>query len=303
MGAGLLYGGLAGVFLGSVLLVLTLAPGRGDEKDGVAGAVRSIEHDYTGHGRPLAEGGAESSLMRRFRSLALRLSPAGVVGAMQERLDRAGNPGGWSPERLLSFKGFGLVAGAAVGLLFMLRAPGYGPLLVPGFGAAGFFVPDVLLYNQGLRRQEDIGQTLPDVLDLLVVSVESGLGFDAALARVGQNTRGPLSAELVRVMQEVQIGKSREEALRAMSHRSSVPELRTFVGALVQASDLGIPIGKVLREQAGEMRVKRRQRAEERAQKLAVKITIPVVFCLFPAIFLVLLGPGIIAYLSGSGLR
>ncbi|MEO3784871.1 type II secretion system F family protein [Actinocorallia sp. B10E7] len=303
MGAWLLYGGLAGVFLGVLLLVLTLVWGGRDGREGAAGAVRSIERDYAGRGRSPFEGRAESALMRRFRGLALRLSPAGVVGAMQERLDRAGNPGGWTPERLLSFKGCGLVAGGVVGLLFMLRAPGYGPLLVPAFGAAGFFLPDLLLYNEGLKRQENIGRTLPDILDLLVVSVESGLGFDAALARVGQNTRGPLAAELVRVMQEVQIGKSREEALRAMSHRSSVPELRTFVGALVQASDLGIPIGKVLREQAGEMRVKRRQKAEERAQKLAVKITIPVIFCLFPAIFLVLLGPGIISYLSGSGFR
>lgn len=303
MGEGVLYGGLAGVFLGLVLLVLTLVPARRDGEEGVSGAVRAIERDYAGRGRAPARGGGESALMRRFRALALRLSPAGVAGRMQERLDRAGNPGGWTPERLLSFKGCGLVVGAAAGLLLLLRAPVYGPLPVLLLGAAGFFLPDVLLYNQGLKRQESIGRTLPDILDLLVVSVESGLGFDAALARVGQSTGGPLAAELVRVMQEVQIGKSREEALRAMSHRSSVPELRTFVGALVQASDLGIPIGKVLREQAGEMRTKRRQRAEERAQKLAVKITVPVVFCLFPAIFLVLLGPGIIAYLSGSGLR
>lgn len=303
MGVGLLYGGLAGVFLGVVLLVLALTLKGGDQEKGVAGAVRSIERDYAGRGLSLTSVRIESSLMRQFRALALRLSPAGVAGKMQERLDRAGNPGGWTPERLLSFKGCGLMAGVVLGLLLTLRAPGYGPLLVVLFGAAGFFLPDVLLYNQGLKRQEDIGRTLPDVLDLLVVSVESGLGFDAALARVGQNTTGPLAGELVRVMQEVQIGKSREEALRAMSHRSSVPELRTFVGALVQAAELGIPIGKVLREQANEMRTKRRQRAEERAQKLAVKITVPVVFCLFPAIFLVLLGPGIIAYLSGSGLR
>jgi tight adherence protein C len=303
MGAGVLYGGLAGVFLGIVLLVLALAPARRDGEEGAAGAVRAIERDYAGRGLALSEEDRESVWMRRFRALALRLSPSGVVERMQERLDRAGNPGGWTPERLLSFKGAGLVAGAAAGLLLALRAPGYGPLMVLALGAGGFFLPDVLIYNQGLKRQEDIGRTLPDILDLLVVSVESGLGFDAALARVGQNADGPLAAELIRVMQEVQIGKSREEALRAMSHRSSVPELRTFVGALVQASDLGIPIGKVLREQAGEMRVKRRQRAEERAQKLAVKITVPVVFCLFPAIFLVLLGPGVIAYLSGSGLR
>lgn len=304
MGSLPLYLGLAAIAGSLVLLVFALRGGEPDES-GPAGALRAIERDYAGRRSPrLADwGSTESALMAQFRALALRLSPRGVVGKYQERLDFAGNPGGWSPERMLSFKGLGLFIGVFTSAIFVLRTPGFGLLLVLAFAALGFFLPDLLLYNTGLKRQESIGKTLPDVLDLLVVSVESGLGFDAALARVGRSTKGALAGELVRVMQEIQIGKSREEALRALAGRSSVAELRAFVNALIQASDLGIPIGKVLREQAGEMRIKRRQKAEEKAQKLAVKITIPVIFCLFPALFLVLLGPGVITYLDHNPLR
>lgn len=294
-----LYGSLGAIALAIVLLVLALTrPAEQEDELGAAGGLRAIERDYGTRGaKVFADGSTTSVMMLRFQKLALRLSPGGVTGRLQERLDFAGNPAGWTPERLLSFKGVGLAIGFAVALLYTVRLPVYGPVLGLAFGAAGFFIPDILIYNTGLRRQEKIGRTLPDVLDLLVVSVESGLGFDAALARVGENTKGPLAAELVRVMQEIRIGKTREEALRAMSNRSSVVELRSFVGALVQANELGIPIGKVLREQAGEMRVKRRQSAEEKAQKLTVKITIPVVFCIFPAIFIVIIGPGVLNYL------
>lgn len=160
--------------------------------------------------------------------------------------------------------------------------------------AAGFFLPDLLVHNAGLRRQTEIRTALPDVLDLLVVSVEAGLGFDAALDRVARNIDGPLAGELSRVMQEMQIGMSREDALRGLAQRTSVDELKSFVAALVQASDLGIPIGKVLREQGKEMRIKRRQLAEETAQKLPVKITFPVMICIMPALFIVVLGPGVL---------
>jgi tight adherence protein C len=167
----------------------------------------------------------------------------------------------------------------------------------------GFFLPELLVYNAGVRRQDAITKTLPDVLDLLCVSVEAGLGFDAALSRVARNTTGPLAGELARVLQEMQIGKSREEALKALSGRTSVAELRTFVAALVQASDLGIPIGNVLREQAKEMRLKRRQRAEEIAQKLPVKITFPVIVCILPALFIVVIGPGVLSLMQTLGKR
>ena len=134
-------------------------------------------------------------------------------------------------------------------------------------GAIGFFLPDVLLYNSGHKRQSKIQIHLPDAIDMLTICVEAGLGFDAALAQVARNTNGPLAAEFARSLQEMQIGKSRSQALRAMADRTTVPELRVFVSALVQATELGIPVAQVLREQAKEMRVRRRQRAEGRRRR------------------------------------
>jgi len=154
---------------------------------------------------------------------------------------------------------------------------------------------DVLLYNAGVKRQEKLQRALPDALDMLTVCVEAGLGFDAALAQVARNTTGPLAAEFSRVLQEMQIGKSRSQALRSLTDRTTVPELRSFVSALVQAGELGITIADVLREQAREMRLRRRQRAEEKAQKVPVKILFPLVFCLFPSMFIVIIGPGMIS--------
>ena len=159
---------------------------------------------------------------------------------------------------------------------------------------AGFFVPDLLVYNAGLKRQELIQKTLPDALDMLTVSVEAGLGFDAALSQVTKNTDGPLAGEFFRVLQEMQIGKSRAAAFRAMTDRTTVPDLRNFVSSLVQADTLGVPIAGVLREQAKEMRLKRRQRAEEKAQKIPIKILFPMIFFIFPAMFVVIIGPGAI---------
>jgi tight adherence protein C len=158
-----------------------------------------------------------------------------------------------------------------------------------------FFLPDVLLYNRGIKRQELILAGLPDALDMLTVCVEAGLGFDAALAQVARNTQGPLAEEFARGLQEMQIGLSRAQALRAVADRTTVSELRAFASSLVQASELGIPVARVLREQTVEMRVRRRQRAEEKAQKVPVKIMFPVVACLFPALLVVIVGPGVIS--------
>jgi tight adherence protein C len=158
----------------------------------------------------------------------------------------------------------------------------------------GYWVPDVVLYDMSARRQEKIRNTLPDIMDTLIVSVEAGLGFDAALAQVTRYGRGPLAGEFARVLQEMQIGRSRVDALRALGQRTNVSELRSFCAIVVQATELGVPIANVLREQSKEMRIRRRQHAEERAQKVPVKILFPLIFCLFPAVFIVVLGPGVI---------
>lgn len=292
-GSALLYGGLGALGLAVVAFVVAVMPRRQGEPS-VNRAVATIEQRYT-HDAKARGGKAEPvQLPGWLRGLALRLSPAEVSGTLQRRLDVAGNPGGWTPDRILAAKGFGLVALGALGALFGLHNVA---LLVVGGAigaAAGFFLPDVLLYNSGLKRQQRIPLAMPDALDLLTICVEAGLGFDAALAQVARHTTGPLAAEFARVLQEMQIGKSRGEALRAMSERSTVPELRAFVSALIQSTELGIPVGNVLREQARELRVRRRQRAEAQAQKVPVKITFPLIGCLFPALLIIILGSGII---------
>jgi tight adherence protein C len=161
-------------------------------------------------------------------------------------------------------------------------------------GTVGFFLPDLMLYNTGVKRQAKIQLALPDTLDMLTVCVEAGLGFEAALMQVARNTSGPLGAEFARVLQEMQIGNTRSQALRGMADRTTVRELRAFVTALIQAGELGIPVAGVLREQAKEMRLRRRQRAEAMAQKVAVKICFPLITCLFPALFVIVIGPGAI---------
>jgi tight adherence protein C len=230
-----------------------------------------------------------------LRSIALRLSPSGVAHGLQHRLDLAGNPPTWTPDRVLAAKGLCLLVGAGLGGLLGFRSAGW---LVAGLatGAAfGFFLPDLLLLNAGQKRQTLVRRALPDALDMLTVCVEAGLGFDAALAQVARNTTGPLAQECARVLQEMQIGKSRNEALRALTDRTTVPELRSFVSALAQAGELGVPVASVLREQAREMRLRRRQRAEEQAQKVPVKILFPLITCLFPAMFVIIIGPGAIS--------
>lgn len=236
-------------------------------------------------------------------ALARRLSPSGVAGRIQHHLDLAGNPPDWSVERVLAYKGVGLVGGAAVGALLGSGSAMGLVLWCTGFAAAGFFLPDLLTYNKGLKRQQQVQNTLPDALDMLTVSVEAGLGFDAALSQVTKNTDGPLAGEFFRVLQEMQIGRSRAAAFQSMIDRATVDDLRTFVSAIVQADTLGISIANVLREQSKEMRLKRRQRAEEKAQKIPIKILFPMIFFIFPALFVVIIGPDaitIIRTLAGT---
>jgi tight adherence protein C len=295
--SGLLYGGIAALTLAVFVLAAAVMPRRREQR-GVPGALAAIDRRYTrdistGAGR--ARGGAGPfKLPGWLPDVAARLSPASARGSLQRRLDVAGNPEGWTPERMLAVKAVALVVLGAVGAL--LGLPHLGVLVLTGGigAAAGFFLPDVLLHNSGVKRQQRLAVSLPEALDLLTICVEAGLGFDAALAQVARNLNGPLAREFARVLQEMQIGKSRAEAMRALAERTSVPELRAFVAALTQSAELGIPVASVLREQAREMRVRRRQRAEAQAQKVPVKITFPLIGCLLPALFVVILGAGVI---------
>ena len=291
-GSALLFGGLGALALAIAALAVGFMPAR-PEQPSIGRALVTIEERYSRE----KSGGASREPFKLpdwLERLALRLSPAGIATVMQRRLDVAGNPRGWTTDRLLAVKGLGLIVLALLGTLYGLHNP---ELLIVGGGLGaviGFFLPDLLLHNSGLKRQQEIPRALPDALDMLTICVEAGLGFDAALAQVARHTPGPLAAEFARALQEMQIGKSRTEALRAMADRTTVPELRMFVSAMVQSAELGIPIAHVLREQSKEMRVRRRQRAEEQAQKVPVKITFPLITCLFPALLVVVVGPGII---------
>ncbi len=295
MSSSLLLDGALGAFgLGLALLVAALVP-HASRQRGVGGALAAIEQHYAQRTAALPQRGGQPTVLPGWlRWLGLRLSPSGVGTRLQRKLDLAGNPRGWTADRILAVKGLGLVALGGIGGLYGL----HGVDTFIGFalvgGVAGFFLPDLLLHNAALKRQQRVQQGLPDALDMLTVCVEAGLGFDSALAQVARNTRGPIAEEFTRALQEMQIGAPRSQALRGMVARTTVPELRVFVSALIQANELGVPVAQVLRQQASEMRVRRRQRAEEKAQKVTVKILFPLIFCLFPALFVVILGPGII---------
>lgn len=291
-GSALLFTGLGALSVAVVALVLTFSPWR-PERPSVSRAVVTIEQQYAREA-PGEEKAEPLKLPQWFESLAVLLSPAGIATVMQRRLDVAGNPQGWSTDRMLAVKGLGLVTTGLLGVLYGLHNPEV-LIIAGGFGAVfGFFLPDLLLYNSGQKRQDKIPRALPDALDMLTICVEAGLGFDAALAQVARYSTGPLAAEFARVLQEMQIGKSRTEALRSMGERTTSPELKAFISAMIQSGELGIPVAHVLREQAKEMRVRRRQRAEGQAQKVPVKITFPLILCLFPALLVVIIGPGII---------
>jgi tight adherence protein C len=233
--------------------------------------------------------------VERWAARARRLTPAGRIERMERRILLAGTPRDWTLERVLAAKLVLGIIGVAFGLLLVASKPG--PLTVLALIGApllGWFAPDALLAGRADRRQEAIRIALPDTLDQVTISVEAGLGFEAALARTGRTGKGPLAEELLRTLQDVQAGMSRGEALKRLVDRVEVDELHHFVLAVVQAESYGIPIAQVLRVQSGELRVKRRQRAEERAQKLPVKILFPLVFCILPVLFIVLLGPAIL---------
>ncbi len=243
-------------------------------------------------------------VLDRFVGLGRRLTPNDYAARVQRKLDVAGNPPGWTVDRIVSLKVIGIGVGAVAGALFALLLDWslVRGVLVAGLGAvAGYYGPNLYLYQKGHDRTATMQRELPDALDLLSISVEAGLGFDAALSQVARNTDGPLSQELARVLQEMQIGLGRSAALRALGERSVLADLRSFTSAMVQADAFGIPVGQVLRVQSNEIRLKRRQRAEEQAQKVPVKIMIPLVLFILPCLFIAVIGPAVIGMMSAFG--
>lgn len=296
MGTMLLIVGLVAIGGALATIVIAVSAGAG-ETTGVARSLELIEksvshREVSKSDLPLMERIVLPALART-RSLAAKLSPGGAQEGLTRRLDLAGNPGTWTAERIMGAKGAGLLAFALLGVLLGGLSPR--GLVFAAIGAAiGFYLPDLLLMNAGQKRQEELRLGLADALDMLTVCVEAGQGFDAALMQVAKATTGPIAGEFARVLSEIQIGKSRGEAFSSLAKRTSVTEAKTFVSALVQADRLGLPIGSVLREQSNQMRLVRRQRAEEKAQKVPVKILFPMLLFIFPALFIVIIGPGAI---------
>lgn len=233
-----------------------------------------------------------------------RLTPQRNLQELQHRLEVAGRPFGWT---VVSFVGLRLLSALVVGALaFVLTIPTEITflrqlLLAVAFGGLGYFLPVLWLNQQTRRRQSALLRALPDGLDMLNICVGAGLGFDAALSRVGEQWQTPLADEFNRVVAEIRLGKTRRQALLDLARRTEVMELENFVATIVQADQLGVSIAKVLRTQAEQMRIFRRQRAEEQARKATIKLLFPLVFMIFPALLAVLLGPAIPQVMEALG--
>jgi tight adherence protein C len=242
--------------------------------------------------------------MEWMTKVARRLTPAQMIKGLEQRRNLAGANSTWDIEKLLAAKVLLAGIGGMLGLAVFASNPTMATLFAgAAFTGGGFFAPDIVLGAKGRERQKQIERSFPGVLDQLTICVEAGLGLDAAIARAAHSGKGPLAAELARVLQDVQLGVSRQAALEAMVKRTDVSDIRHFVVALGQANRYGVPIVQALRVQAMEAREQRRTRAEERAQKLSVKLLFPLVFCILPALFVVLLGPAAIriAHLGITG--
>jgi tight adherence protein C len=245
---------------------------------------------------------------RTLRPLAARVS--GRISGMasssfsektEKRLALAGNPGDLRVADWLGIKGIGAIVGAILfflifGIAGVLGFPFFiGGLLMPVVGGLfGYTVPEFWLGRKVKARQKAILLMIPDALDLLTISVRAGLGFDAALGKVVEKLQGPLSDEFRRALAEVRVGKARRDALRDIVPRTEVVPLTNFIGAIIQAEQLGVSISKVLQVQSEQLRIERRQRAEEQAAKAPIKMLFPLVGCIFPSLFIVILGPAII---------
>jgi tight adherence protein C len=222
------------------------------------------------------------------------LTPDGTVARLDRLAGRAGRPADWPVPKLVAAKLVLLAVAGGLGVLVVsANVSALNLLMVLAVTLVAYFVPELLLYSRGQERQEAIGLELADTLDQMTIAVEAGLGFESAMSRAGKNGKGPLAEELVRTLQDIAVGQPRREAYLALAERTGAPDLRRFIGAVVQADAYGVSIADVLRTQAQEMRLKRRQRAEEKAMQIPVKVIFPLILCILPTLFIVLLGPAV----------
>ena len=302
---------IAAVAAGAILLIFLGLTSRS--------SVDPVQARLTQLGAMQAKNLEELELQQPFIERTLRPLANRVSGSMsrvasssfqertEKRLALAGNPGNLRVADWLGVKAVGAVVGALIfALLFIvigvLKLPPVLRLLMPLIGLMlGYTVPEFWLGSQVRKRQHLILLQIPDALDLLTISVRAGLGFDAALGKVVEKLNGPLTDEFRRALAEVRVGKARREALRDIIPRTEVPPLTNFIGAIIQAEQLGVSISKVLQVQSEQLRIERRQRAEEQAAKAPIKMLFPLVGCIFPSLFIVILGPALILIAQNLG--
>lgn len=235
-------------------------------------------------------------LIKRWSNMLGAKSSTRSVDSIREKLERAGNPSGFGPVEFVGFRLLAAIA-AAIGFFVLLSVAASNVTMSLMLGAIGgvfgFMFPGIWLDRRIKSRKKEITKALPDAIDLLTISVESGLGFDPALMRVAEKWDNALSHEFARVLSELRIGKAKRDALREMAARCDDDGLSTFVSSVVQADQLGVAISQVLRIQSEAMRMRRRQMAEEKAQKAPLKMLFPMIFLIFPALYVVILGPAV----------
>lgn len=258
--------------------------------------LRNIQSNLGQRPRP---GTSVLSANEQLASLAKKAMPQGYAAWLDKKLAAAGRPKAWPLARVVMVKPLLGTAGAGLGILAFASDPSALKFaLLLGITALSYFVPDILIGNYADKRRELIKLELPNALDQMLISVQAGLGFETAMARAGESGSGPLADEIVRTLQDIQVGRSRKEAYLALAQRVDVPDLRSFVRAVVQADSYGVAIAGVLKSQAQVMRVKRRQRAEEHAMKMPVKMLFPLICSILPALFIVVLGPTVLSIME-----
>jgi tight adherence protein C len=246
-------------------------------------------------------------IAKKMGQIVMRFTPQNAINSMAKKLEMAGNPGNMDPAVIFALRFLGIPLGAIFLILDSIAAPGSfmdGKGLLIGLPAAilGFYLPDLVLQSRIDRRQKDIRRTMPDGLDLLTICVEAGLGFDAAMSKLYDKWDNELGRAFGRVVREIQLGKLRREALRDMADRLGVSEMTSFVAAVIQSEQLGVSMAHVLRIQADQMRIRRRQQAEEEAHKAPIKMLLPMAIFIFPALCIVLMTPAFLILIEqGTG--
>lgn len=244
-------------------------------------------------------------LARKLGEIAIRFTPQNALQNVSRKLELAGSPGRLDPTTFLALQF--IVAAFFAGAILLALTFGQSSwpfgqrlLAIIGGGLVGYFFPQLWLSSKISRRQKEIRKAMPDALDLLTICVEAGLGFDMALAKVSEKWESELSLAFARVIQEIQLGKLRREALKDMADRIGIPELTSFVAAVIQSELLGVSMAKVLRIQSDQMRIKRRQLAEEEAHKAPVKMLIPMALLIFPSLMIVLMTPALLRLMNSA---